>query len=166
MPVASTRQFIEFAVYIPEQEPHVGQAASSSAASSSVERFPCACAPTASNISERPKRVPLCSPGSIGPPLIKRHGRFSRHAASIIPGTILSQFGRNTAASTGCAVSITSMESAINSREQSEYFIPLWFMARPSHTPMVWKVKGTPPALRMPAFTASPMSFKCRCPGM
>ena len=60
-----------------------------------------------------------------------------RHAASSMPGTILSQLGINTTASMGWAVSITSMESAISSREHSEYFIPVWFIAKPSHTPMV-----------------------------
>jgi len=47
-----------------------------------------------------------------------------KHAISI-PGIILSQFGINTAASSGWAVSITSTLSAINSREASEYLIPL-----------------------------------------
>ena len=36
-PIASVRQFIEFAVNMPEQDPQVGQAASSIAASSSSD---------------------------------------------------------------------------------------------------------------------------------
>ena len=93
-------------------------------------------------------------------------GRFIRQAAISMPGTILSQLGMNTTASMGWAVSITSMESAISSREHREYFIPLWFMARPSHTPMVLKVKGTPPALRIPASTALVMVSRWVWPGM
>ena len=102
----------------------------------------------------------------MGPPLTKIEGRFMRQAASSMPGTILSQFGTNTTASSGWAVSITSMESAMSSREHSEYFIPRWFMARPSHTPMVLKVKGTPPALRIPASTAFTMVSRWVWPGM
>ena len=137
MPMASVRQFMELAVYMPEQEPQVGQASSSSLCSSLSSIEPAAWLPTASNISDRPIRTPRCLPGSIGPPLTKMEGRFIRQAASSMPGTILSQLGMNTTASTGWAVSITSMESAISSREHSEYFMPVWFMDRPSHTPMV-----------------------------
>ena len=61
----------------------------------------------------------------MGPPLTNIEGRFIRQAAMSMPGTILSQFGMKTTASMGWAVSITSMESAMSSREQREYFIPL-----------------------------------------
>ena len=42
IPSASVRQFIEFAVYIPEQEPQVGQALFSYSSTSSSLRFPAA----------------------------------------------------------------------------------------------------------------------------
>ena len=54
----------------------------------------------------------------------------------------------------------------MSSREQREYFIPLWFMDKPSHTPMVLKVNGTPPALRIPASTALVTESRCMCPGI
>ena len=43
----------EFAVYIPEHEPHVGQAWFSNSSTSSAVIFPAVYAPTASNILER-----------------------------------------------------------------------------------------------------------------
>ena len=166
MPMASVRQFMELAVYMPEQEPQLGQAVFSSSHREAASRVPAATLPTASNTSLRPTFFSPSRPGSMGPPLTKMEGRFIRQAAISIPGTILSQLGMNTTASTGWAVSITSMESAISSREQREYFIPLWFMESPSHTPMVLKVKGTPPALRMPASTALVTLSRCMCPGI
>ena len=42
MPSTSVRQFIELAVYMPEQEPHVGQVFSSYSSSSSSEILPAA----------------------------------------------------------------------------------------------------------------------------
>ena len=42
IPSASVRQFIEFAVYIPEQEPQVGQALFSYSSTSSSLKFPAA----------------------------------------------------------------------------------------------------------------------------
>ena len=101
IPIASVRQFIELAVYIPEQEPQVGQQLSSYSASSFSVILPLAQAPTYSNISDRPYLTPSFSPGSIGPPLTKTDGRFILQAAISIPGTILSQLGINTTASSG-----------------------------------------------------------------
>ena len=43
----------------------------------------------------------------------------------------------------------------MSSRLGSEYSMPSWFMARPSQMPMVPNSKGTPPAMRTPALTAS-----------
>ena len=166
MPITSVRQFIEFAVNIPAQEPQPGQALFSSRASSASSILPAAHAPTASNISVRLSLRSPSAPGSIGPPLTKIEGMLTRQAAISIPGTILSQFGINTAASIGWAVSMTSIESAISSREQREYFIPLWFIARPSHTPIVLKVNGTPPALRIPSSTALVILSRWVWPGI
>lgn len=73
---------------------------------------------------------------------------FIASAAAIsIPGTILSQFGTSTRPSKAWAMAITSTESAISSRLPREYFMPRWFMAMPSHTPMVPNTRGRPPAI-------------------
>ena len=61
---------------------------------------------------------------------------------------------------------MTSTESAISSREPREYFIPWCPMAMPSQMPMVEKVMGVPPAIRMPALTASTTLSRWMCPGM
>ena len=53
IPRASVRQFIELAVYIPEQEPQVGHTFSSNSRTSSSVIVPAAYEPTASNIDER-----------------------------------------------------------------------------------------------------------------
>ncbi len=42
---------------------------------------------------------------------------------------------------------MTSMLSAISSRLAREYFIPTWFMAMPSQTPMMPNSMGVPPAM-------------------
>ena len=47
------RQFMELAVYMPEQEPQVGQTFSSYSHSSSMVMAPAATLPTASNMEER-----------------------------------------------------------------------------------------------------------------
>ena len=155
IPIVSVKQFIELAVYIPLQEPQVGQAVEAQLSRFSRLILPAKYFPEYSNISDSPIRfeVSVLLPGNIGPPETKMHGRLRRQAASSIPGTILSQFGINTIASSGCAVSITSIESAISSREQRLYFMPLWFIAIPSQTPIVLNSNGTPPAFLIPALT-------------
>ena len=87
-------------------------------------------------------------PASIGPPLTKMVGMLQRAAAIIIPGTILSQLGMQIMASKRWASIMVSTQSAISSRLGSENFMPRWPMAMPSSTPMVLKMKGTPPAAR------------------
>ena len=160
-PRTSVKQFMEFAVNIPEQEPQPGQELPSiSASSSSLMRF-AFLAPTASNTVFKS----LWLMESIGPPDTKIHGRFRRIAAINIPGTILSQFGMNTRASKQCAFTIHSMVSAISSRELKEKCIPSWPMAIPSQTPMVLNSIGVPPAARTPSFTARAIVCKCICPG-
>ena len=59
IPRASVRQFMELAVYIPEQEPQVGHTFSSNSRTSSSVMVPAALAPTASNIDERLLFCPL-----------------------------------------------------------------------------------------------------------
>jgi hypothetical protein len=110
-------------VNIPEQEPHVGQAASSIRAMSSSETS----SETASAIAvirfRRLRTVPSTSvvvPPSIGPPETNTVGMFSRSAALSIPGVILSQLEMHTRASAQWALTMYSTESAIRSREGSE----------------------------------------------
>ena len=86
-------------------------------------------------------------------------------AALSIPGTILSQFGMQIIPSNQCAATIVSTQSAISSRLASEYFIPKCPIAIPSSTPIVWNMKGTPPASRTALRTTSPNSCRWTCPG-
>lgn len=122
-PSASVRQFIEFAVNMPEQEPQVGQALRSTSdrpssltsilalAAIAVIRSVGACAtpPTTTAL-----------PASIGPPETKTAGIFRRIAALSMPGVILSQLEMHTSASAVCAFAMYSTESAMISREGSE----------------------------------------------
>jgi hypothetical protein len=82
----------------------------------------------------------------MGPPGRKIDGMFSRAAAISMPGMILSQEAISTSPSNGWAMAMISTESAMSSRLGSEYFMPTWFMAIPSQTPMVLKTTGVPPA--------------------
>ena len=109
----------------------------------------------------------------MGPPETSTEGMFRRIMAMSMPGTHLSQLGMKTRASKAWARAMISMESAMNSREgrekrmpsANEYFMPKWFMAMPSHTPMAGSWKGVPPAMRTPALTASASLPRCRWPG-
>ena len=83
-----------------------------------------------------------------------------------MPGTILSQLGMQIMPSKQWAWTMVSTQSAISSREGSEYFMPPWPMAMPSSTPMVLKTKGTPPASRTRRLTSTPTSFRWAWPGM
>ena len=166
MPNTSIRQFIELAVNIPEQEPHEGQANFSKTDNLLSSIFPAEYAPTPSNTEIRSMVSPSgVLPAAIGPPETKMVGMLTRIAPNSIPGTILSQFGIQTMASNLWASIIVSTQSAINSREGSEYFIPRWPMAMPSSTPMVLNSNGTPPASRTASLTSLPNSCKCTCPG-
>ena len=125
IPSASVRQFIVFAVYIPEHEPQVGHAISSTIFSSFLVISPASYCPTASNTLLSPTFFPLYTPASIAPPLINNEGILSLAAAISIPGTTLSQFGMKTIASKGVAIAVASIESAIIFLVTSEYFIPM-----------------------------------------
>ena len=107
---------MELAVNIPEQEPQVGQAERSYAATFSSSAEVSAAITIASTKSS------LCSdsavlPASIGPPETKTTGILSRIAAFNIPGVILSQLEIHTMASAQCAFTMYSTESAMMSRE-------------------------------------------------
>ena len=101
----------------------------------------------------------------MGPPEQKMVGIFSRAAAISRPGTFLSQLGIITSPSNWWAMTIASVESAMRSRLTSEYFIPTWPIAIPSHTAMAGNITGVPPAARTPAFTASAILSSPMWPG-
>jgi hypothetical protein len=116
-PSASTRQFIELAVNIPEHEPHVGHAersTRSTSASGASARPAIAMAETRSTRTSRPPSATL--PASIGPPDTNTVGTSRRMAAMSMPGVILSQFEMQTRASAQWALTMYSTESAIRSR--------------------------------------------------
>jgi hypothetical protein len=117
-PSASVRQFIEFAVNMPEHEPQVGHAERSicSDCSSLTAGFAAATmASTRSSLCSLPLTWTL--PDSIGPPDTNTAGMFSRIAAFSMPGVILSQFEMQTMPSAQCPLIIVSTESAMISRE-------------------------------------------------
>ena len=58
-----------------------------------------------------------------------------------------------------------STESAMTSREGSEYNMPEWPMAMPSSTAMVLNSRPTPPASAMASHTSEPMFFRWTWPG-
>ena len=165
MPSTSVRQFIEFAVYIPEQEPQVGQVLSSQTVSCFSSILPALYEPTASNILDRLVFLPSTLPASIGPPLTNTVGMFTLAAAISSPGTFLSQFGTMTSPSKPCASTIASVESAMRSRVMSEYFMPVCPMAMPAQTAIAGKTIGVPPAIATPSLTASTILSRFMCPG-
>ena len=122
-PRASVRQFIEFAVNMPEHEPHVGQALRStivSPESSTCEDADAEIAVIRSVGACATPSTTTALPASIGPPETNTVGMFSRIAAFSMPEVILSQFEMHTSASAPCPLTMYSTASAITSREGSE----------------------------------------------
>ncbi len=156
-PSASVRQFIEFAVNMPEHDPQVGHAERSITATSASLTEPSAAATMASirsMLRVMPDRLTL--PASIGPPETNTTGMLIRIAAISMPGVILSQLEMQTIASAQCALTMYSTLSAISSRDGSEYSIPSWPMAMPSSTAMVFISLATPPAASISRATIEP----------
>ena len=91
MPMASVRQFMELAVYIPEQEPQAGTSGFFQSQQFSVVNFSSCVGAYRLKHFRKAKAAILMFPGSMGPPLTKMLGRFRRQAAISIPGTTLSQ---------------------------------------------------------------------------
>src|SRR5271165_4684792 len=165
-PIASVRQFIEFAVNMPEQDPQVGQADSSMPSSCSSDTEGSAEATIESiRSSFGPAASPAGAPASIGPPDTKTVGMFSRMVAISMPGVILSQFEMQIMASAQCALTMYSTESAISSRLGSEYSMPPWPMAMPSSTAILLNSRGIAPAARTASATTWPTSRRCTWPG-
>jgi hypothetical protein len=142
------------AVNMPEQAPAPGQAQFSISFQTSSPISPLDAFGMLANIVLTSIGFPSSLPASIGPPLQTMAGMSSLAAAITMPGTILSQLGTSTRPSNGCARAIISTESATSSRLPSEYFMPSWFMAMPSHTPIVPNMMGVAPAMRTPSLTA------------
>jgi hypothetical protein len=95
-------------------------------------------------------------PPSMGPPDTNTVGTFNRSAAMSMPGVILSQLEIQTSASARCALTMYSIESAIRSREGSEYSMPPWPMAMPSSTAIVLNSRAMPPAACTASHTMRP----------
>ena len=115
--MASVRQFIELAVNMPEQEPHVGQAWFSTSATSWSESVGSALLIMA---SMRSSFAEPRTPASMGPPEQKTVGMLSLMAAMSMPGVILSQLEMQIMASALWALTMYSTLSAMTSREGSE----------------------------------------------
>ena len=120
-PSTSIKQFMEFAVNIPEQEPQVGQPFSSKSFNSSSFILPVLYFPTPSKTDTKSILSPfLFTPAFIGPPDTKTVGMLILSAAINIPGTILSQFDIQIKPSNLCDSATVSTLSAISSRLASE----------------------------------------------
>jgi len=166
IPIASQRQFIEFAVNIPEQLPCVGQPVHSSSVSFSSLILPELNSATPSKMLMRSTALPsFVFSAFMGPPETKMVGMFSLTVAISIPGMILSQFGMQMRASKQCALTIVSTESAIISLEGREYFMPACPIAMPSHTAIVLNSKGVAPAFLTAFFTVCATLSRWTCPG-
>ena len=165
-PSASVRQFIEFAVNMPEQEPQVGHAERSMTSLSASVTLGSAPATMAVIRSAR-RMVPSVTilPASIGPPETNTTGILRRIAAISMPGVILSQLLMQTRASAQCAFTMYSTASAINSRDGRLYSMPEWPMAMPSSTAMVLNSLATPPAAAISPATSWPRSLRWTWPG-
>src|SRR5690625_6668521 len=106
---------------MPEHEPQVGQAFSSTSASCASVTVSSALRAIASIRSTRCSVTPSTGlPDSDGPPETKMTGMFRRIAAIRWPGVILSQLEMHTSASAVWALTMYSIESAIRSRLGSE----------------------------------------------
>src|SRR6476659_2349627 len=81
--------------------------------------------------------------------------------AIIAPGMFLSQPPMATNPSMPSAPTTVSMESAMTSRETSEYFMPSVPMEMPSDTVMVLKTMALPPASLAPASASRASWSRC-----
>ncbi len=158
---------MELAVNMPEHEPHVGHAFSSMRWMSASEMFSFTAseiASTRSSVRTDPS-VSTARPDSIGPPETNTTGMFRRNAAMSMPGVILSQFEMQTSASAQCAFTMYSTESAMRSRDGSEYSMPPWPIAMPSSTAIVLNSRAIPPAAWIASETIRPTGARCVWPG-
>jgi hypothetical protein len=160
------RQFIEFAVNMPEHDPQVGHAERSiTCTSASLTRLSAA----ATMASTRSTACTLpCSrtlPASIGPPETNTAGMLSRSAAISMPGVILSQLEMHTKASMQWPLAMYSTLSAMISRDGRLYSMPSCPIAMPSSIAIVLNSLATPPACSISRATSWPRSLRWTWPG-
>ena len=137
MPRQSSATAIVFAVKWPAHVPGPGQATRSS--SSSAARGPGMASHTSWIVTPP-------GPARIGPLYRTTAGLSTRASAMSAAGTVLSQPTMHTSASKSCASVISSIESAITSRETSDARIPGVACDWLSDTAIVLKTRPTPPA--------------------
>ena len=116
---------------------------------------PRSCAPTASQTSWIVSARSPSRPASIGPPDSTTAGRSTRASAISAAGTVLSQPTRQTSESKSCAWTISSIESAITSRETSDARMPGVACDWLSETAIVLNSSATPPAASTASATFS-----------
>ncbi len=109
---------------------------------------------------------PFTCPARIGPLQRTTAGLSMRPSAINAAGTVLSQPTMHTRASKSCACDISSMESAITSREINDARIPGVACDWLSETAIVLNGRGTPPAAVMPAATRADRSRWFRLHGI
>ena len=155
------------AVNMPEQLPQVGQAAFSISSSSSAEILPFAFCTPADEGVDQVDRLAAGRLARLHRPAGDEHGRdIDPHRAhEHARARSCRSWGCRPSPSKQCAWTIVSTQSAISSREGSEYFIPAWPIAMPSSTPMVLNTNGTPPAARTHSLRNCPRPEGGRGPG-
>ena len=169
MPSASHRQFIEFAVNMPEQLPQVGQAQLLDLQELRVvdRRRPHAL-PTASKTDDQVDALPARDPrpASIGPPETKIGGNVHARRAHQHPGHDLVAV-RDADHAVEAVRASHRLDAVGDELARGEGVVHAsWPMAMPSSTPMVLNSNGTPPAARTASFTTRPNSCRWTWPGM
>ena len=168
MPSASIAEAMVLAVYMPPQAPAPGMEQASIVFNPCSSSLPAAYWPTASKTETMSQS--LCDsgwmPGRIVPPYTNTEGRFSRAMAMMQPGMFLSQPPMPTNASKPSAPQTVSIESAMTSRETSEYRMPSVPMLMPSETVMVPKMMDLPPAASAPAPASRARPSMCMLQGV
>mmetsp|Transcript_20439 Transcript_20439/g.35268 ORF Transcript_20439/g.35268 Transcript_20439/m.35268 type:complete len:228 (+) Transcript_20439:1-684(+) len=132
IPMASIIDDIVFAVNMPPQAPGPGHEFFSTASSSASVILPAPRAPIASNDDTTVMSFPLRWPGRMDPPYKNTPMELLRRMGMSAPGIDLSQPPSVTIPSAKYPSCMVSMESAIKSRETSEYLIPLVPIVSPS----------------------------------
>ncbi len=166
IPRQSIATAIVLAVKCPAHVPAPGHACRSSSSRSARGSKPRSSAPTASQTSWIVTSRPRQRPARIGPPKRTTAGLSTRASAISAAGPVLSQPTTQTSASKSWACTISSIESAITSREISDARIPGVACDWLSETAIVLKWSGTPPAAVTPSPTLAASSRWFRLQGI
>ena len=170
MPIASIAEAIVLAVYMPPHEPGPGMAQDSIVRNSASSISPRACAPTASKTlmmsTFLAAFLPPMRPGMMVPPYTKTAGRLRRAIAIMHAGMFLSQPPIVIRPSKPSHALTASIESAIISRDTSEYFIPSVPMEMPSETVIVLNTTALQPWRSTPAAASSASLLMCTLHGV